>query len=133
PGAEKYFGRLASFSRLIMFDKRGQGLSDRPSQPPTIEQSAADARAVLDAVGSERAVVYGVSEGGPMSVLLAATHPDRVSALILYGTWARMIQGPDYPEGIPLEQFERFMAVVGRDWGGPVGFKLWAPSIADDE
>ena len=99
-----------SFSRVIMFDKRGQGLSDRPPQPPTIEQSATDARAVLDAVGSERAAVYGVSEGGPTSALLAATHPDRVSALVLYGTWARMIGGADYPEGIPLEQFERFMA-----------------------
>ena len=80
PGADAYFGRLASFSRLIMFDKRGQGLSDRPPQPPTLEQSAADALAVLDAAGSERAAVYGVSEGGPMCLLLAAAHPQRVSS-----------------------------------------------------
>jgi class 3 adenylate cyclase len=132
PNAASYFGRLASFSRLIMYDKRGQGLSDRPPQPPTLEQSAADARAVLDAVGSERAAVYAISEGGPMSLMLAATHPDRVSALVLYGTWARMIKGPDYPEGIDLELFEGFIEVARRDWGGPIALDLWAPSISQD-
>jgi class 3 adenylate cyclase len=132
PNAASYFGRLASFSRLIMYDKRGQGLSDRPPQPPTLEQSATDARAVLDAVGSERAAVYAISEGGPMSVMLAATHPDRVSALVLYGTWARMIKGPDYPEGIELAQFEGFMDAARREWGGPIALELWAPSISDD-
>ena len=133
PGAEDYFGRMASFSRLIMFDKRGQGLSDRPPTPPTLEQSAADARAVLDAVGSERAAVYGISEGGPMSCLLAAAHPDRVSALVLYGTWARILAAPDFPAGFGPEQFERFIQFARRDWGGPVGLNLWSPSVADDE
>ena len=133
PGADEYFGRLASFARLIMFDKRGQGLSDRPPAPPTLEQSAADARAVLDAAGSEKAAVYGVSEGGPMSILLAATNPDRITALALYGTWARVIRGPDYPEGLPPEAFERFIAGVKPDWGGPVGLKLWAPSLLGNE
>jgi len=120
PGADRYFGRMASFSRLIMFDKRGQGLSDRPGSPPTLEQSADDARAVLDAVGSDQAAVYGISEGGPMSILLAASNPDRVSALALYGTWGRMVKAPDYPEGLPLEVFELFIENVKRDWGGPV-------------
>jgi class 3 adenylate cyclase len=133
PGADRYFGRLASFSRLIMFDKRGQGLSDRPPTPPTLEQSAADARAVLDAAGSEKAAVYGISEGGPMSVLLAATHPDRVSALALYATWPRMLEGPDYPAGLPPELFERFIGAVRRDWGGPVGLNLWAPGLVGDK
>ena len=132
PNAERYFGRLASFARLIMFDKRGQGLSDRPPTPPTLEQSVADARAVLDAVGSERAAVYAVSEGGPTSALLAATHPERVSALAMYGTWMRMLAAPDYPHGVAPEQFEAFLAVVKRDWGGPVALGLWAPSIKDD-
>ena len=77
PGADRYFGRLASFSRLIMYDKRGQGLSDRPPDPPTLEQSMEDARAVLDAVGAERVAVYGISEGGPTCALLAATYPER--------------------------------------------------------
>jgi class 3 adenylate cyclase len=129
PGAEHYFGRLASFARLIMFDKRGQGLSDRPPGPPTLEQSAGDARAVLDAVGSEKAAVYGISEGGPMSILLAATSPERVRALALYGTWARLVRGPDYPEGVPPEQFERFIDANTDNWGGPVALNLWAPSL----
>jgi len=129
PGAEHYFGRLASFARLIMFDKRGQGLSDRPPGPPTLEQSAGDARAVLDAVGSKKAAVYGISEGGPMSILLAATSPERVRALALYGTWARLVQGPDYPEGVPPEQFERFIDANTDNWGGPVALNLWAPSL----
>jgi len=129
PGAEHYFGRLASFARLIMFDKRGQGLSDRPPGPPTLEQSAGDARAVLDAVGSEKAAVYGISEGGPMSILLAATSPERVRALALYGTWARLVQGPDYPEGVPPEQFDRFIDANTDNWGGPVALNLWAPSL----
>ncbi len=133
PGADRYFGRLASFARLIMFDKRGQGLSDRPPTPPTLEQSASDARAVLDAAGSEQAAVYGVSEGGPMSILLAATNPERVTALALYGTWARLVEGPDYPEGLPLELFDRSIAGVRKDWGGPVALKLWAPGLIGNE
>jgi class 3 adenylate cyclase len=133
PGAEHYFGRLASFARLIMFDKRGQGLSDRPPGPPTLEQSAGDARTVLDAVGSEKAAVYGISEGGPMSILLAATSPERVTALALYGTWARLVQGPGYPEGVPAEQFERFIDANRDNWGGPVALNLWAPSLVGDK
>ena len=133
PGAEQYFGRLASFARLIMFDKRGQGLSDRPPLPPTLEQSAGDARLVLDAVGSEKAAVYGISEGGPMSILLAATGPERVTALALYGTWPRLVQGPDYPEGVPAAQFERFIQANRNDWGGPVALSLWAPSLVGNK
>ena len=133
PGVDRYFGRLASFARLIMFDKRGQGLSDRPQQPPTLEQSVSDALAVLDAAGSERAAAYGVSEGGPMSLLLAAAHPDRVSELVLYGSYARMLEGPDYPEGISHEQFEAFVRFARTNWGGPVGLNLWSPSLAKDK
>lgn len=132
PGADRYFGRLASFSRLIMYDKRGQGLSDRPPEPPTLEQSMEDARAVLDAVGAEQVAIYGISEGGPTSALLAASYPDRVSALALYGTWARMLEAPDYPAGVTLEVFEQFVEVVRQDWGGPVALRLWAPSLAED-
>ena len=132
PGAERYFGRLASFARLIMFDKRGQGLSDRPPGAPTLEDSASDARAVLDAVRSERAAIYGISEGGPMSAMLAATNPDRVSALALYATWACIIAGPDNPGGLAREQFEAFIRFARRDWGGPVALNLWSPSLAED-
>lgn len=132
PGADRYFGRLASFARLIMYDKRGQGLSDRPPGPPTLEEAMEDGRTVLDTLGVDQVAVYGISEGGPTSALLAATYPERVSALVLYGTWARLLQAPDYPAGTPLEAFERFIAAARRDWGGPVALGLWAPSVAGD-
>jgi class 3 adenylate cyclase len=132
PGAERYFGRLASFSRVVMLDKRGQGLSDRPPDPPTLEQSMEDVRAVMDAAGLRRTAVYSISEGGPTAALLSATYPERVSSLVMYGTWARVLQAPDYPEGVPREQFERFIATIRKDWGGPVALKLWAPSVAHD-
>jgi class 3 adenylate cyclase len=132
PGGDRYFGRLGGFARVVMYDKRGQGLSDRPSEPPTLEQSMEDARAVLDSVGATRVAVYAISEGGPTSALLAATYPERVSALVLYGTWARILKGPDYPVGTPLEVFDRMIETVRRDWGGPVALRFWAPSLADD-
>ncbi len=133
PGADRYFGRLASFSRLIMYDKRGQGLSDRPPAPPTLEQSMEDGRAVLDDLGLERVAVYGISEGGPTSALLAATYPERVGSLVLYGTWARIIEGPDYPQGVPLEVFDEFMENAVAEWGGPSMMGLWAPGLRGDQ
>src|SRR3954470_20809910 len=89
PAFRQFFERIGSFARLILFDKRGTGLSDPVPQVPTLEDRVDDVRAVLDAAGSERAALYGISEGGPMSVLFAAAHPERVSALILYGAMAR--------------------------------------------
>jgi class 3 adenylate cyclase len=133
PEAERYFGRMGEFARVVMYDKRGQGLSDRPSSPPTLEQSMEDARSVLDAAGIDRAAVFGISEGGPMSTLLAATHPERVSSLVLYGTWPRLLRSEDYPEGVPADVFDRFVDVAVQDWGGPVALKMWAPGIAQDE
>jgi pimeloyl-ACP methyl ester carboxylesterase len=83
-----FFRRLASFSRLILYDKRGQGVSDPPAGVPTLEEDMEDLNAVLVAAGSERAALFGYSEGGPMSALFAATYPDRVTALVLFGTYA---------------------------------------------
>src|SRR5512132_855629 len=90
PAYARFLTRLASFARLILFDKRGTGLSDRvhSAEPPTLEQRMDDVRAVLDAVGSERAALFGVSEGGSMCALFAATYPDRTVALIMYGSYA---------------------------------------------
>jgi pimeloyl-ACP methyl ester carboxylesterase len=122
--AERYLGRMASFARVVMYDKRGQGLSDRPSTPPTLEQSMEDARAMLDSAGVERVAVFGISEGGPMSTLLAASYPDRVSALVLYGTWPRLLHAEDCPEGVQRELFETFVNLVVGDWGGPVALQL---------
>jgi class 3 adenylate cyclase len=133
PQIAAFFRRLASFSRLILFDKRGQGLSDRTVRPPTLEDSMEDLQAVLAAVGSKRAAVFGISEGGPMSILFAASHPDLVSSLILYGTYARVSAAPDFPQGIPGASFDRWREQIHREWGGPVGVHLWAPSQAGNE
>jgi pimeloyl-ACP methyl ester carboxylesterase len=97
--ASAFLRRLASFCRLIIFDKRGVGMSDRGSQIFTLEQRMHDVQAILDEVGSRRAALFGVSEGGPMSVLYAATYPERTSALVLYGSYARRAWAPDYPFG----------------------------------
>jgi len=91
--------RLAAFSRVILFDKRGTGLSDRDVGDSTLEDRMDDLRAVLAAAGSDRAAVMGFSEGGPLSMLFAATYPERVRALVLYATFARFAEAPDYPEG----------------------------------
>lgn len=104
PRFAQFLRRLASFSRLILFDKRGTGLSDRAVGMPTLEQRMDDVRAVLDAVGSERAALLGISEGGAMSVLFAATYPERTSALVLLGCFARRLWAADYPFGTSLEE-----------------------------
>jgi len=125
--------RLASFSRLICFDKRGTGLSDRMASIPTLEERMDDVRAVMDAVGSNRAALFGISEGGPMSVLFAATYPARTSALILYGSFARRVWAPDYPWAPTVEESNRHIEVIERDWGGPVRIDVVAPSGMTDE
>ena len=133
PGVARFFRRLAGFSRMLVFDKRGQGLSDRPGRPPTLEESMDDLKAVIDAAGFERPAVFGVSEGGPMSTLYAATYPNDVSALILFGTFARMLEAPDFSPGIAAAALDRWGEMIRRDWGGPVGLKLWAPSRVGDQ
>src|SRR5688572_14908237 len=108
PMLARFLRRMASFSRLILFDKRGTGLSDRvPSSAlPTLEQRMDDLRAVLDAVGSERAAVFGHSEGGNMSLLFAATYPERTRALVTFGIFAKRIRSPDYPWAPTLAERE---------------------------
>jgi pimeloyl-ACP methyl ester carboxylesterase len=128
PAIARFLRRLASFSRLAIFDKRGQGLSDRLGRPPTLEESMDDLRAVMDAAEFERAAVFGISEGGPMSALFAATHPDRVSSLVLYGTFARMLRAPDFEEGVSERRLDSWAETVQAQWGGAVAVDLWAPS-----
>jgi len=134
PSFARFLLRLASFSRLILFDKRGTGLSDRVpiNQLPTLEQRMDDVRAVMDAVGSERAALIGVSEGGPMCSLFAATYPEKTLALVMIGTYAKRIRDAEYPWGPTLEQREQFFEVMREQWGGPVGIDERAPSVADD-
>src|SRR3954453_19705046 len=126
------FEGLGAFARVAMFDKRGQGLSDRPPDPPTLEQTMDDIEAVMSAVGMERPALLGISEGGPATALFAASHPQRVRALVLYGTWARIARSEDYPEGVPLEAFDALAARIDQEWGGPVAAEMFAPSVSDD-
>lgn len=134
PTFARFLNRLASFSRLIVFDKRGTGLSDRVphDQLPTLEQRMDDVRAVMDAVGSERAVLCGVSEGGPLCSLFAATYPQKTRALVMMGSYARRLQSQDYPWGPSVEQHQHFLEDIQRNWGGPVGIETRAPSRMDD-
>jgi pimeloyl-ACP methyl ester carboxylesterase/class 3 adenylate cyclase len=133
PPFAQFCERLASFSRLIIFDKRGTGLSDPVPEAPPLEQRIDDVRAVMDAAGSERAALFGVSEGGPMSILFAATHPERVSALVLHGAMGRTTEAPDYPWATPAEALREAAAeFIAPNWGrDPEGIiELFAPSFA---
>jgi pimeloyl-ACP methyl ester carboxylesterase/predicted Ser/Thr protein kinase len=132
PSFARFLKRLASFSRLILFDKRGTGLSDRLTELPTLEQRMDDVRAVMDAVGSRKAVLCGVSEGGPMCNLFAATYPERTIALVMIGTYAKRIWDPEYPWAPTAEQREKFLEEIEHKWGGPVGIYERAPSLAHD-
>ena len=134
PTLARFLERLASFSRLILFDKRGTGLSDRVSNDalPDLERRMDDVRAVLDAVGSTQAALFGPSEGGPMAALFAATYPKRTAALILYGTFASTIRDADYPWTMDGESRRRIIEEIPLTWGKGRYLDLLAPSRADD-
>ena len=134
PSFARFLMRLASFSRLILLDKRGTGLSDRVplNELPTLEQRMDDVRAVMDAVGSERAALCGVSEGGPMCSLFAATYPEKTLALVMIGTYAKRIWAPDYPWAPTPEERNHFFEEIRQHWGGPLGLEDRAPSMAND-
>src|SRR5215475_2318947 len=135
PALVRFLSRLASFSRLIVFDKRGTGLSDRVSHTalPDLEQRMDDVRAVLDAVGSQRAALFGPSEGGPMSALFAATYPARSTALILYGTFASTIRDAGYPWAMDPDERRRLIEALPETWGRGLYVELLAPSLASDQ
>lgn len=123
----RFLHRLARFSRLILFDKRGTGLSDRIGELPTLEQRMDDVRAVMDAVGSERAALFGISEGGAMAMLFAATYPDRVQALTLYATYAH------YPTWvIPNDRLEAVIARMDDLWGSGELVSMFSPTRGRD-
>jgi pimeloyl-ACP methyl ester carboxylesterase len=133
PPQARLIERFSQFTRFIRFDKRGTGLSDREVGFPTLEQRMEDVHAVMDAVGSERAVLFGTSEGGNMSILFAATYPERTAALILHGCQARGEWAPDYPWAPTKEETEKGLAMLARDWGGAIDLKDGAPSLANDQ
>jgi pimeloyl-ACP methyl ester carboxylesterase len=115
PMLARFLNRLASCARVIVFDKRGTGLSDRVAEIPSLELRMDDVRAVMDAVGSERAVLFGSSEGGPMCMLFAATYPERCTGLVMAGSYARKLWADDHPWGISNEQFSAWAEATRRD------------------
>lgn len=132
PAIARSVRRMASFARVITFDKPGTGLSDPVQGAPTLEERMEDLAAVLDAVGSERAALFGISEGAPMSALFAATHPGRTRALIMYGSYARGIATDDYPWAPAREQVELASELIDAEWGSGALLEVYAPSAADD-
>jgi pimeloyl-ACP methyl ester carboxylesterase len=136
PSWASFLERLAKFSRLILFDKRGTGLSDRVDEKnlPTLEQRMDDVRAVMDACGSKRAALLGISEGGPMCALFAATYPQRTAALMTFGSYVKSMRAADYPWGRTEEEYAGLAQAIRAGWGsGPVGLETRVPSRMQDE
>jgi pimeloyl-ACP methyl ester carboxylesterase len=135
PTLARFLSRLASFSRLITFDKRGTGLSDRVANTalPRLEERMDDLRAVMDAAGSERAALFGFSEGGNLSALFAAACPQRTTALILFGTFAKRLWSPDYPWAPTAESRRQLCDEVERNWGSGMDLSPYVPSRLGDE
>jgi pimeloyl-ACP methyl ester carboxylesterase len=134
PETSRFFERLASFSRLILYDKRGTGLSDPAPALPALEDRMEDLHAVLDAVGAERPAVVGISEGGPISALFAATYPERIRSLTLFGTFARIPDADHFPHLVPLvQEMKDRMAGVNEHWGDGEMIELFAPEDSDNE
>jgi pimeloyl-ACP methyl ester carboxylesterase/DNA-binding CsgD family transcriptional regulator len=132
PSLARFLRRLSSLARLVVFDKRGTGLSDPMSRPPAIEERMDDIRAVMDASGCERAPLLGVSEGGALSVLFAAAHPERVESLLLYGSYARRLAADDYPWGTPPERLELFRRSFDEAWATGRWWDIVNPDVFDD-
>jgi class 3 adenylate cyclase len=128
PRSAYFLERLRSFARLIRFDKRGTGLSDRPGGVPDLEMRMDDMRAVMDAVGSESAASFGYSEGGPMAILFAATYPQRTSSLVLYGTYAKRLRSEDYPWAPTLAERRAYGDEIERRWAFSAELERMCPS-----
>jgi DNA-binding SARP family transcriptional activator/pimeloyl-ACP methyl ester carboxylesterase len=132
PTYAAFLGRLGSMARLILFDKRGTGLSDPALEFPTTRQRADDLAGVLEAAGSQRAVLFGVCAGGALCAQFAADHPDRTAGLVLFGAFARMLQAQDYPWGAPPELYQRFLAAFEEAWLTGGRAERRNPSLADN-
>jgi pimeloyl-ACP methyl ester carboxylesterase len=132
PRLAHFLNRLASFSRLIVFDKRGTGMSDPVTSPPSMDERMDDIRAVMDAAGSRRGTIFGISEGGTLSLVLAHAHPERCESVIVYGSWARRLSGPDYPYGPSAEELDDIVARMDRAWAPGERWDGGTPSPSDD-
>jgi class 3 adenylate cyclase len=133
PDQSAFFRRLASFCRLILFDKRGTGMSDRGTHDFTLEQRMHDVQAILDAIGCKQAALFGVSEGGPMSLLYAATYPHRTSALVIYGSYAKRSRAPDYPFGWGDQQWQRVLEDIEENWGSSQSLSIGMRTAGADD
>jgi class 3 adenylate cyclase len=132
PLFSKFFRRFGSFARMITFDKRGTGLSERTLGFGSAEDRMDDIRAVMDAAGCDRAALVGISEGGPLATLFAATYPERVSALVLWGTFARVRRAPDYPLGVDPELIDSFIEGLVDRWGTGKALPFFVAHMPND-
>jgi pimeloyl-ACP methyl ester carboxylesterase/DNA-binding CsgD family transcriptional regulator len=129
PSFARFLRRLGSFARVIIFDKRGTGLSDRVTGMPTMEERMDDIRAVMDAAGSDRAALVGLSEGASICAMFAAAHPERTSGIVLLGGYARKVWAEDYPWGVPPQARDAFLAHIEAEWGSDILLDQRAPSM----
>src|SRR5262249_44637258 len=132
PRCSAFLSSLMTMGRLILFDRRGVGLSDRVGSAPSVEASAQDMTTVLDAASSRRVVLIGASEGGPACIKFAAEAPQRVAGLILFASLAKGSWAPDYPHALHAGQYETWLRRLVADWGGPAGIETFAPSLSCD-
>ncbi|HKT39678.1 MAG TPA: alpha/beta fold hydrolase, partial [Ktedonobacterales bacterium] len=133
PELAHFYHQLGSFARIIVYDKRGMGMSDRVGAPVTLAQHVADAQAVMSAVGTSRVVVFAVSEGATVGILTAAQRSEQIAGLVIYGGQAKGHRSADYPWGLTPEQYQRWAEKLVRGWGGPVNLEYFSPSRAHDE
>ena len=132
PSSSRCSTRFGSFARAIFFDKRGTGLSDRTLGFGTAEDRMDDIRAVMDAAGSERAALVGISEGGPLAIMFAATYPERTSAMVLWSTFARILESDDYPIGAPRELADQLITTAFEQWGQGDVLRYFIANMATD-
>lgn len=132
PALAQFLRRLAQFARVILFDKRGVGLSDRVGSSPTVEEAMEDILVILSAVGCDQATLMSASEGGPVSLMFAATYPHHTSSLILYGTMPKWVRSYDYPWALSRTQYDQWLEQMVDNWGTAVSLQHFAPSRADD-
>ena len=134
PSLAAWIGHLTRFCRLILFDKRGTGLSDRVNEKelPNMDQRAEDLMAVMEHAKIRKAALFGLSEGGPLAMHFTATYPKKVTKLILFGSFAKWVRSTDYPYGLDEKGHLKTINYMAENWGGPVGLQLMAPSVMND-
>lgn len=133
PDLARFYRRLGEAARVIVYDKRGVGLSDRIASPATIVQHVADAQAIIRAAGSERVVIFAASDGAAIAIPLAAQHPEQVSGLVIYGGQAKGVRNAEYPWGLTPEQYQRWVEKLVKGWGGSINLEHFAPTRIEDE